>query len=187
MPIDEIELTLEEEADRAISHLKQELRGIRTGRASAGLIEYVRVEAYGSMTELKNLASISVPESTQILVKPFDASVNQDIIKALQATDLGLSVHSEGGKSIRIVVPPLSGDRRVKLAAQVKKLGEEIKVRLRNARRDARKTLEKEHKEGLLTDDQTKKAEHSLDEQTKGHEATVDQLVAAKQAELQQV
>jgi ribosome recycling factor len=187
MSLDERQFEAEEQFDKAVQHLKDELRGLRTGRATTALVEFLKVEAYDTFTELRQLASISVPEPQQIVIKPFDPSVGTAIVKAIQTADIGLTPHSEGGKVIRVGVPSLSGDRRAKLVAQVKKMGEDAKVRIRNARRDVRKLIEKEQKEGLYSEDEGKRGLEELDENTKKYESQVDVLVTGKQAELQQV
>src|SRR5690606_12651912 len=124
-------------------YLRQELRGIRTGRASTALIDFLKVDYYGTPTDLKNLAVVNVAEATQLIVKPFDAGSIGEIKKAIESSGLGLNPISEG-KQLRISVPPLSGERRQQLVAKVKKMGEEQKIALRNIRRDANK-----HADGL--------------------------------------
>lgn len=187
MSMEERHFEAEEQFDKAVQHLKDELRGMRTGRASPSMVEFIKVEAYGAFSELRQLASISVPEPQQIVIKPFDPSVSGAIVKAIQTADIGLTPHSEGGKLIRAAVPSLSGDRRAKLQAQVKKMGEEAKIRIRNTRRDVRKLIEKEQKEGLYSEDEGKRGLEGLDEMTHKYEGQVDQQVDGKQAELQQV
>src|SRR5690606_24964637 len=110
----------------------------RTGRASTGLVEFIKVDYYGSQTDLRQLAIISVTDATQIVIKPFDASSIHEIAKAIQASGLGLTPIVEA-KQIRLSLPALSGDRRNQLVATVKQKGEEAKVSIRNARRDANK------------------------------------------------
>lgn len=174
--------------DKAVEHLKNELRGIRTGRASPALVEYVKVDYYGTQTDLKSLAAISVPEPTQILIKPFDAGSLSDIRKAIEAANLGLNPMVEG-KQIRVNIPPLSGDRRKQLAAQVKKLGEEAKVAVRNVRRDANKHLEQvgKDKSQHLSEDQVEDLKDKVQEMLKQHETLIDQTVEAKTKEVMEV
>ena len=111
MDLDEILLTAEEAMDKAVDYLRSELKGVRTGRASPGLVEFIKVEYYGSPTDLRQLALISTPEPTQILIKPFDASSLGDIRKAIEAAGLGLNPQVEG-KQIRLNLPSLTGERR---------------------------------------------------------------------------
>jgi ribosome recycling factor len=137
MDLDEALLECEEHMEKSVDYLRDELRGVRTGRASPALVEYVKVDYYGSATDLRQLANISVPEPTQLLIKPFDASVLSEIVKAIQQSGLGLNPMTEA-KQIRLVMPPLSTDRRKQLAGSVKKMGEQAKIAVRNARRDGR-------------------------------------------------
>lgn len=135
---DSILLTAEEGMDKALDYLKQELRGIRTGRASTAMVEFLKVEAYGGTSDLKTLAAISVPEATQLLIKPFDTTLVSAIKSAIEKSGLGVNPMVEA-KQIRIQLPTMSTERRQKDAARIKKMGEEAKVVIRNARRDANK------------------------------------------------
>jgi ribosome recycling factor len=183
---DTILLESEEAMVKAVDYLKHEMRGIRTGRASTAMVEYVKVEYYGASTDLKSLAAISVPEPTQILIRPFDTGAINDIKKGIESAGLGLNPMSEG-KQLRINVPPLSGERRQQLVARCKKLGEEAKVVLRNARRDANK-----HADGLKTDghypeDEIETLHKEIQDLLKKYEAEVDKLIEGKQKEITEV
>jgi len=174
--------------DKSLEHYEKELRGLRTGRATTALIDYVKVDYYGNPTDLKSLAAVSVPEPNQLLVKPFDPSSKNDIIKAIEKADLGLNPMSEGNQ-IRINVPAPSAERRQQLVAQVKKMGEDTKVAVRNERRDAIKhidTLVKD-KNAHLSEDQAKASKAQIEEFTKKHIEQVDQMAAKKSAEVVQV
>lgn len=138
---DTILLETEAAMEKAVDYLKSELRGIRTGRASPALVEFLKVEAYDAQTDLKSIAAISVPEPTQILIKPFDPSIVQAIKTAIEKSGLGINPMVEG-KQLRLNIPPMSQERRQKDAARVKKMGEEAKVVLRNVRRDNNKHAE---------------------------------------------
>ncbi len=174
--------------DKSIDHLKHELRGLRTGRASTALVEFVRVDYYGSPTELKSLAAISVPEPTQILIKPFDTGAMAEIRKALEGADLGLNPQTEG-KQIRVNIPALSGERRQQLVAQAKKMGEEAKVAIRNIRRDANKHADQlgKDKDQHMSEDEIKTLKDEIQEIVKAHEKTVEDSVGAKAEEITQV
>jgi len=187
MDLDETLLTAEEAMDKAVDYAKNELRGIRTGRASTALVEYVKVEAYGSMTELRQLALISVPEPTQILVKPFDTSTTQAVAKALQNAGLGLNPVVEG-KQIRLVLPGLSGERRKQLMGTVKQIGEQTKVTLRNARRDANKAIDAAVKDKTqhISEDEAEGTKTEVQDLLKKYEAQVDELTSAKIKEIQE-
>ncbi len=187
MDLDEILLTTEEGMEKAVYYLKNELRGVRTGRASMALVEFIKVDYYGSMADLRSLALIAVPEPTQILIKPFDPSSNQAIIKAIQTSGLGLNPINEA-KQIRLVLPPLSGERRQQLSSSVKHMGEQAKVTIRNARRDGNKHLDqmKKDKSAHISEDQIKKAGENTQELLKQYEQKVDDLVAGKMKEIQE-
>ena len=143
--MDEILLEVEMHMETALDYLRKEFRGIRTGRASGGLVEHIKVEYYGSPTDLRSLATISTPESNLIVIKPFDPSGMKDIERAIQASDLGITPSADG-KVIRLSVPPLSIERRDQLKGRVKKLAEAARVTVRNARRDGNKITDTKQK-----------------------------------------
>ena len=188
MDLDEILLTGEEAMEKAVEYLKQELRGVRTGRASTALVEFVKVDYFGSPTDLRSLALISIPEPTQLLIKPFDPSTVQLCVKAIQASGLGLNPMAEG-KQIRLMLPALSGERRQQLTTSVKHMGEQAKVSVRNARRDANKHLEqlKKDKSQPVSEDQIERAIAEVQELLKKYEQMVDDLIAARTKEIQEV
>jgi ribosome recycling factor len=186
MDPDTILLETEDHMIKALEHLKKELRGIRTGRASPSIVEFVKVDYYGSQSDLKSLASISVPEPTQLLIKPFDAGSVAEIKKAIEAAGLGLNPMPEG-KQLRINLPPLSGDRRKQLVGHCKKMAEEAKVQLRNARRDGNK-----HADGLkagnhIPEDELEQLKNEVQELLKKYEGEADKLTADKSKEIETV
>src|SRR2546430_12526927 len=138
MTSDDILLDTEERMEKAVNVFRDELRGLRTGRATPALVDGLRVEYYGSPTPLKQMAQISTPDPQQIVIKPYDQSVLKEIEKAIRSSDLGMSPTNDG-KLIRLSVPPMSGEQRKKMVARIKKIAEESKVALRNIRRDANK------------------------------------------------
>jgi ribosome recycling factor len=172
--------------EKSIEHLQQELRGIRTGRASPALVEHVKVDYYGSPTDLRSIASISIPEATQILVKPFSPQDLKAIEKAIGDANLGLTPHSDG-KQLRMNLPPLSQERRLQLVGQCKKMGEEVKIAIRNSRRESNKVLETEQKGGVITEDELKAGKEQVQELTKQYEAKIDELIEHKRAEVMTV
>lgn len=185
---DTILLEAEDAMSKALDYLKKEFKGLRTGRASPALVEYIKVDYYGSATDLKSLAGISVPEPTQLLIKPFDAGSLSEIKKAIESSGLGLTPVVEA-KQIRLNIPALSKDRRQQLASQAKKLGEEQKVAMRNARRDANKhadTLAKQDGTHHSEDD-IKQLKDEIQELLKKHETEVDQAIEAKTTEIMEV
>lgn len=129
---------LKAKIEKTIKHVKDQLGGIRTGRASPMLVDTIRVDYYGAMTPLHGMAHISVPDARQLLIKPFDVSAMKEIERAILKSDLGLSPQSDG-KVLRLIMPPLSTEQRQKLAVKVKDLVEQNRVALRNERRDANK------------------------------------------------
>jgi len=189
MSLAPIEKEAETAMQKAVDFLKTEFRGVRTGRASPSLIDQmkVKVAAYGdNAMELKALATVTVPEPTQLLVKPFDPGTIKDIERAIQESDVGINPQSDG-KVIRLPVPPLSGERRQQIAAQVKKMAEAQKVALRNARRDAIQKIDAAKKAGDLPEDDAKKGSEQMDKLIKKYEGQLDEMVKAKTAEVMEV
>jgi len=185
MPVKQIITDSETKMNKAVEVLQDEFKGVRTGRASTGLVENIRIEYYGNPTPLKALAALSTPQPDMILVKPFDPGSIKDIEKGIQASDVGLTPMVDG-KVIRLTVPPLSEERRQQLAHQVKGLGEQAKVSVRNIRRDAIKVLEKEEKEKIITEDDLEKSKKQLDDMTKQHTDRIDHVVRHKSDEIMQ-
>lgn len=183
MSSEEILLDCEERMDKALSNYKEQLRGLRTGRASPAMVDNLRVEYYGSPTPLKQLAQISTPEPQQILIRPYDTGALKDIEKAIRSSDLGLSP-SNDGKMIRLTVPPMSGEQRKKLEKLVKEKAEEAKVSCRNVRRDANKGLETAQKGGELTEDELETAKEQVQTLLKDHEARISDLADKKVQEI---
>jgi len=185
MAMDEILLEVEENMESAVEYLRKEFRGIRTGRASAGLVDHIKVDYYGSPTDLRQLATISTPDATMIVIKPFDPASTKTIERAIQASDLGITPASDG-KIIRLQVPALSIERRQQLAGQVKKMAEAAKVTIRNARRDGNKEVDRRQKDSSLTEDEAKKGKDDIQDLTKKYEEKVDQHLAAKITEIEE-
>ncbi|MEN0109916.1 MAG: ribosome recycling factor [Planctomycetota bacterium] len=183
MNVDEILLDAEERMDKAVDKLKGDLTGIRTGRANPGMVDSLRVDAYGSPTPLKQLASVSAPEPQQLVIRPFDPSVIKDIEKAIVASDLGLAPQSDG-KVVRLNIPALSGDVRKKMVSRTKDLTEEAKVSIRNVRRDANKHLDQLEKDKELTEDELKTYKEDVQKLTTEREKQTDDLAKAKTAEV---
>lgn len=188
MTPDSILMDAEEHMLKSLDYVKKELRGLRTGRASTALVEYIKVDYYGSPTDLKALAAISVPESTQILIQPFDPGSVGEIKRALETSDLGLNPQVEA-KNIRINIPPLSKDRRQQLAGQAKKMGEEAKVAMRNSRRDANKHADAlaKAKDAPISEDEVKQLHAEIQDLLKKYEKEIDDAVDAKSKEIMEV
>jgi ribosome recycling factor len=183
--MDEILLDVEEKMEAAIDYLRKEFRGLRTGRASGALVEHIKVDYYGSPTDLRQLATISAPEANLIIIKPFDPSSLKEIERAILAGNIGITPNSDG-KVIRLVVPPLSMERRNQIAGQVKKMAEASRVTIRNARRDGNKDAEKKQKDSALTEDEAKKAKDEIQKLTDRYEKSVTEIVDAKTREIQE-
>lgn len=183
MTVDEIVLDAEARMKKAVDKLKGDLTGIRTGRASPGMVDTLRVDAYGSPTPLKQLGSVSAPEPQQLVIRPFDPSVIKDIEKAIVASDLGLAPQSDG-KVIRLNIPALSGDVRKKMISRMKDLTEEAKVSIRNVRRDANKHLDELQKSKELSEDERDTYKEDVQKLTKKCESQTSDLSKAKEAEV---
>jgi len=186
MDYDTILLEAGEKMEACVGHFQGELRGLRSGQASAAMVDGIRVEYYGTLTPLGQMAQISVPEPRMIVVKPFDATQIQEVVKAIQASDLGINPNVDG-KILRLNVPPLSEERRKKQVAVVKEKGEAAKVAVRNVRRDANKNAEGAKKDGELTEDDLKKIKDEIQEQTKEHEGKIESILKSKVEELMTV
>ena len=188
MPLNAIEKECNSKMEKAVDFLKQELRGLRTGRAHPGLVEHMRIEvaSYGSTMELRELGTISVPEPTTLLIKPFDPGTLKDIERGLQTSDFGVTPMNDG-KAIRLPLPPLSGERRHQLAQQCRKMAEAQKIAVRNARRDANKSIDGLEKEKTISEDDAKNAKDRVQKLTKKFEDEIDQVADAKAKELEEV
>ena len=169
--------------EKAAEFLQTELRGIRTGRASPGLVDNLKVEYYGSPTPLKQLATIAVPQVDMIVIKPFDPASLKDIEKAIKNSELSIAPLVDG-KIIRLNVPPLSEERRQQLVGQVKKMAEQAKVSVRNIRRETIKQLEQEQKAKTITEDELEKGKKDIDNITKETTDNIDSIVKAKSEEI---
>ncbi len=183
MSVEVIMMDAEERMDKAVGVLKNSLAGIRTGRATPGLVDSVRVSVYGSQTPLKQLASVGAPEPQQLVIRPFDPATIKEIEKAIVASDLGLNPQNDG-KLIRINIPPLSTDVRKKLVARIKELSEEAKISIRSIRRDANKAIETAEKDKTISEDDRDKAKDDIQELTKNYENEVSELAKAKETEV---
>ena len=166
-----------------IDHLKHELAGVRTGRATVGILDPVHVEAYGSRMPLNQLASMSIPEPTMIVAQPFDPSQLGAIEKAIRASDLGLNPANDG-KVVRIPIPSLTEERRKELSRHVHKLTEEGRNAVRQVRRDANDRLKKLLKDHKISEDDEKKGLDEVQKITDNHIRQIDDLQKKKDAEL---
>ena len=183
MTVDEILMDVEERMEKAISHLKHQLSGIRTGRANPGLVDTLRVEAYGSQVPIKQLASVTAPEANQIVIRAYDPTTLKDIEKAIQTSDLGFNPQNDG-RVIRLNVPALSTDVRRKMVARIKELTEEAKVSIRNVRRDGNKSAEQSEKDKIISEDDCDGAKEEVQNLTKQYEAQATDLARAREKDV---
>jgi ribosome recycling factor len=173
----------EERMEKAFGVLTNDLRGLRTGRATPALLDSLRVESYGSQVPIKQVANVTAPDPSSLMIKPFVADSLKDIEKAIRGSDLGLAPNNDG-KVIRLSIPAMSGDQRKKLTTQIKKLAEDQKVSCRNVRRDANKHFDQGEKDATLTEDECAKAKDKMQELLKKYEAKIDEAAAKKSKEV---
>lgn len=171
---------------RAIEAMERDLQGIRTGRASTSLVERITVDYYGTQTPLNQLASISVPETHQIVIQPWDRGVLGAIEKAITKSDIGLTPNVDG-TVVRLIIPPLTEERRKDLVRVVHKRMEEARVEIRNVRRDAADQLKKEERDGTVGSDESHRHLDQLQKTTDRHVAEVDRRGEAKEQEVLEV
>lgn len=177
---------LTEKMEHALEHLKRDLAGLRTGRASVALLDGVRVDYYGTMTPLKQVANISTPEARLITIQPWEPSLIKEIEKAIANSGLGVNP-SNDGKLIRLPLPPLTEERRKELGKICKKHGEDTKVQIRGFRRDANDELKKLQKDTKLTEDELRKAEQDTQKLTDTYVQKIDDVIKKKEQEILEV
>ena len=183
MPLKEIVNEGKTKMKKAVEILVDELKTVRTGRASTSLVENIKVDYYGAATPLKQIATLAAPQGDTIVIKPFDPASVKEIEKAIRSSDLSIAPVVDG-KLIRLNIPPLSEERRRQLAAQAKQTGEQTKVSIRNIRREANKQLEKEQKDKLVTEDDLEKGKKQIDDVTKEYTEKVDSIIKDKSDEI---
>lgn len=183
MDQDEILFDAEERMEKAVEVFTKDLGGLRTGRATPGLVDSIRVDYYGSQTPIKQIANISVPEPQQIVIRPFDGNTMNDIVKAIQASDVGLAPMSDG-RLIRLNVPTLSTERRRQLVGRIKEFAEKARVAIRNIRRDANKHADASQKDKTLSEDERDKVKEDVQELTKKFEGKVNTAATEKEKQL---
>ena len=176
----------DEKMNKTIAALSEEFASVRAGRANPALLDQVKVDYYGSPTPLKQLCNIQVPDPRTLLVIPFDPKSVGLIEKAIQAANIGINP-SNDGKNIRLVIPPLTEERRKELTKTIKKMGEEAKVAVRNLRRDVNETVKKDQKDGNITEDDMKSDLDEIQKLTDKCIKDVDDIVAGKSKELMEM
>jgi ribosome recycling factor len=184
--IDDTLLEAEEKMERAIEHAREEFSAIRTGRASPAMFGKIVIDYYGTPTPLPQMASIAVPEPRMALIKPYDASQIGAMEKAIRDSDLGVNPNNEGTQ-IRIVLPPMTEERRRDMIKVARQRGEDAKVAIRNVRRRAKEELDRIVRDGEAGEDDGRRAEKELEDLTHRFVAQVDEILKHKEAELLEV
>lgn len=172
--------------EKTINALDNEFKAIRAGRASAAVLDRIFVDYYGSPTPVNQLASISSPEARQLVIQPYDASALKNIEKAIQVSDIGINPQNDG-KTIRLIFPPLTEERRRDLVKDVKRIGEDSKVTIRSIRRDAIEKFKADKKNNVITEDDLKAAEKDIQDLTDKFCKTIDSAVSAKEKEILEI
>ncbi|MGE5255058.1 MAG: ribosome recycling factor [Hyphomicrobiales bacterium] len=181
--IDSIYQDTRENMEKALAVLKKELKRVRTGRASLSLLDGIKVDYYGTLTPINQLATLAVPESRLITIQPWDATVIKEIEKAILRSDLGLTPSSDG-KIVRIAVPPLTEQRRKELVKVVHKICEEYKVSVRNIRRDSNELVKDLKKEGQISEDDAFASQDKIQKITDEHIRLIDESYKEKEKEI---
>jgi ribosome recycling factor len=177
---------LKEKMGASIEALKRELIKIRTGRASLSLLDGIKVKAYGAQMLMDQVGTMTIPENNMIAIKPWDPQILPAIEKAILASGLGLTPQSDGNV-VRLTIPALTGERRKELVKQIKKIGEEYKVAIRNIRRDSNETLKKQKKDTEISEDELFRLQEEAQKVTDGFISQVDEIAAGKEKEVMEV
>ena len=182
----DIQGQLREKMEASVEALKRELVKIRTGRASLSLLDGIKVNAYGSQMALDQVGTLTIPENNLIAIKPWDPQVLPAIEKAILGSGLGLTPQSDGNV-VRLTIPPHTGERRKELVKQVKKIGEEYKVAIRNIRRDVNETLKKSKKDKEISEDDMFRLQEEAQKTTDGFIGQIDEILRGKEKEVMEV
>lgn len=185
MTIDDVYKDAQEKMEREVEIMKKELARMRTGRASTSLVDGIKVECYGSSVPLNQVASIFTPEPNLILIQPWDRGIIDNIQKAILKSELGLNPSTDG-RVIRIPIPPLTEERRRDLIKLVRRMGEDRKVGVRNARRDANERIRKMEKDGDISEDESKRAQNKIQELTDKYIKYIEDLLRVKEKEIEE-
>jgi len=184
--LSELKTKAREKMDQVLEHLRRDLAGVRTGRASLALLDSIQVSYYGSPTPLKQVAALAVPDSRLITIQPWEVSLIPEIEKAITTSNLGLNPTNDG-KLIRLTIPSLTEERRKELVKQVKKIGEDTKVRIRNVRRDTNEEIKKFLKDSKISEDDQRKGQDEIQKTTDQYITKVDEMIKKKEAEVLEV
>jgi ribosome recycling factor len=183
MSVQEILNSTKEAMNKSLDFTKSQISKVRTGRASASLVDNLKVDYYGSMTPITQVASVSVPDARTIVIQPWDRSTLTSIEKAIQQADLGFNPQNDGS-IIRIPVPPLTEERRKEFVKMSKKFAEEGKIGIRNVRRDEMESLKKSEKDKIISEDEKKRGEDEIQKLTDEFIKNIDKIIAQKEVEL---
>ena len=186
MDRDELLLDAEDRMEKALVALERDYGKLRTGRATTGLVEDIKVDYYGTPTPIKQLASVAVPDSRTVTIQPWDRGAFSLVEKAILKSDLGLTPMNDG-KLIRLAIPPLTEERRKEISKVAKKYTEEPKVAIRNIRRDVNDALKKLEKDKVLSEDELKKAMDDIQKLTDSYVAKSDAKASAKEKEIMEI
>lgn len=173
----------EDRMEKALDVFRNDLKGLRTGRASPQMLDALRVDNYGTMSPIRDVASVTCPDAATIVIKPYAAESLKEIEKAIRASDLGMAPNNDG-KVIRLSMPAMSGDQRKKIVAQLKKSAESAKVSCRNIRRDGNKHFDDAEKAKTMTEDERDKGKAKMQDLLKSYEAKIDDLANKKEREV---
>jgi ribosome recycling factor len=182
----DVEVSLKTRMEKALSDLQHEMASIRTGRASLGLLDHIRVDYYGSPMPLNQVANLHVPEPSLITIQPWDVSMVGPIEKAIRISDLGLNPANDG-KTIRLPIPPLTEERRKELVKRLHHSAEHHRVAVRNIRRDGNEAVKKLLKDKKVTEDDEKKAHDEIQKLTDSYMLKIDQASASKEKEIMEI
>ena len=184
--VDEIMSEAKSGMDKAVEAFRHEIGTVRTGRASATLLDAIRVEYYGTQVPLNQVANVSVPEPRLITIQAFDKTAVPEIEKAIQASNLGLTP-SNDGNLVRLPIPQLTEERRRELVKVVRQMGEECKVSIRNHRRDANDMLKEAQRDGEVPEDDAKRGQDQVQQMTDGQVKSIDEILKVKEEEIMEV
>jgi len=186
MPLDKLLRESKEKMDKTVEFVRSEFATIRTGKASASLVENIAVDYYGTKTRIRELANISTPEPRLVVIHPWDPGAVGAVIKAVEQSGLGITPISDG-KNVRIPIPELSEERRKDLIKVVRKMAEDGRVSVRNIRRTANEEIKRMRKDGILPEDESFREENEVQKLTDEHIKKIDELLEHKEAEIMEV
>ncbi len=186
MTVKKIHADTEERMKKAVEAIGKELASIRTGKATTSLLDEIKVDYYGTMTPLSQVANLSVPDARLLVIQPWEKKLIPEIVKAIQKSDLGLNPQSDPNV-IRLPIPPLTEERRKDLVKLVKKVGEEGKVAVRNIRRDSNDALKKAEKDKEISEDDSRKGQERIQEITDDHIEKIEEMLKKKEQEIMEI